>query len=284
MDKIHFLNTGHSDCIIIESDGHFAMVDAAEDNDYPADKPSLKLKGYEDVVVDYLLKNCKGEDGIVTLDFVMGTHAHSDHIGGFDTVILHPQIDVKKAYLKPYNEDFVNKYEVTRWDNKEVYEQMVSALNETNTPIVSSFDNETFALGNFKITFLNGTSKKRWRKFGENVNSVVALVEKCGTRVLLAGDMNYKAGDERRVASKVGKIDILKVGHHGYTGSTSTYLAKKLHPTYSIVTNRASAVNPDVRFKLKKIAKSEILATADLNGIIALIDDNGNITLKKDIM
>ena len=40
-DKIHFLDTGHSDCIILESDGRFAMIDAAEDSDFPADKPHL---------------------------------------------------------------------------------------------------------------------------------------------------------------------------------------------------------------------------------------------------
>ena len=36
------------------------------------------------------------ENGRVTLDFILGTHAHSDHIGGFDTVINHPDITVKK--------------------------------------------------------------------------------------------------------------------------------------------------------------------------------------------
>lgn len=88
MDAIHFLNTGHSDCIILESCGRFAMVDAGEDSDYPADMPWLKYKGYEDVVCNYLLKNCANAGGKVTLDFVVGTHAHSDHIGGFDTVII----------------------------------------------------------------------------------------------------------------------------------------------------------------------------------------------------
>ena len=38
-NAIHFLNTGSSDCIIIESNGHFAMVDAGEDTEYPANKP-----------------------------------------------------------------------------------------------------------------------------------------------------------------------------------------------------------------------------------------------------
>lgn len=284
MDKIHFLNTGHSDCIILESDGHFAMVDAAEDTEYPADKPNLNLPGYEEQVVEYLLKNCRGKDGKVTLDFVMGTHAHSDHIGGFDTVILHPEIKTLKAYLKPYNEEQINDYERTRWDNREVYEQMVSALNATDTPIVPEFDNEQFMLGNFKITFLNGALKHRNRKLGENVNSVVTLVEKGGARVLLAGDMNYKDGDERRVSDKVGKVDILKVGHHGYLGSTSFYLAKKLKPEYAIVPNKGIAIYPDVRFKLKYVAKAEIIATADVNGVIAEIGDNGEIKIRKDIM
>ena len=31
--KIHFLNTGHSDCIILESCGKIAMIDSAEDTD-----------------------------------------------------------------------------------------------------------------------------------------------------------------------------------------------------------------------------------------------------------
>lgn len=260
------------------------MVDAAEDNDYPADKPNLKLKGYEDVVVDYLLKNCRGNDGLVTLDFILGTHAHSDHIGGFDTVILHPQIDVKKAYLKSYNEEQINSYERTRWDNREVYEQMVSALNKTNTPIISNFDNESFSFGNFKITFLNGAPKERKRQFGENINSVVTLVEKSGAKILLAGDMNYKDGDERRITDKVGKIDLLKVGHHGYFESTSFYLAKKMKPKYAVVTNNSARIFPDVRFKLKYIAKSKIYATADVNGVIADIKDNGKIEIQKDIM
>ena len=123
-NSIHFLNTGNSDCIILESNGHFAMIDAAEDTEYPPDKPHLKLKGYEEVVCGYLLKNCADENDVVTLDFILGTHCHSDHIGGFDTVINHPNIIVKKAFLKPYHEETIFIMERKRWDNKEVYMQM----------------------------------------------------------------------------------------------------------------------------------------------------------------
>lgn len=280
---IHFLNVGHSDCIILESNGHFAMIDAAEDTDYPANKPNLKLPGYEDVVVDYLLKNCTNSDGQVVLDFVLGTHAHSDHIGGFDTVINHPNVTVNKAYLKPYKEDGIVAYEVQRWDNVEVYTQMKEALESKNVPIIESFDRETITLGEFKLTFFNGKYRLLDKKFGENVNSVVTLVEAYGNRALLAGDINYKCGDEKAISNEVGKVDLLKVGHHGYFFSTSVHWVKKLNPDIAVIPNTMIRVYPDVKFKLKHISKSKIYTTVESNGVKAIFND-GAIEIQENIM
>ena len=283
-NRIHFLNTGHSDCIILESNSHYAMIDAAEDTDFPPDKPWLNLKGYEQEVCNYLLQNCKDENGRVTLDFILGTHAHSDHIGGFDTVINHPDITVKKAFLKPYHQDDIFIMERKRWDNKEVYMQMKNALTDKNIPIVEEFDNYTFSLGDFRITLINGSYKKPLIKFGENVNSVSTLVEYKDKKALLVGDTNYKNGGENRLIKKVGKIDILKVGHHGYIGSTSFRFVKALMPKYAIVCNSKSRIFPDVMFKLKHISRSKILCTEDLNGIIADFTDDNDIEIKTNIM
>lgn len=280
--SIHFLNTGNSDCIILESNGHFAMIDAAEDTDYPADKPHLKLKGYEKEVCDYLLKNCTDGNGLVTLDFILGTHCHSDHIGGFDTVINHPNIIVKKAFLKPYHEENIFIMERKRWDNKEVYMQMKNALDKNNVTIVEDFDNLKMKLGEFDITFFNGSYKKSKLKFGENVNSVVTLVELNGLKALLTGDMNYKNGGEKLIADKVGKVDLLKVGHHGYIGSTSFGFVKKLKPEYAIICNSSSRVYPDVRFKLNYISKSKIYCTADCGGVKAVFKEK--ICISSNIM
>ena len=276
-NSIHFLNTGHSDCIIIESNGHFAMIDAAEDTEFPPDKPHLSLKGYEQEVCDYLIKNCSDENGIVTLDFVLGTHCHSDHIGGFDTVINHPQIKVKKAFLKPYHEENIFIVERKRWDNTEVYTQMKDALTTHNVPVIEDFDNYSFKLSDFNIKFFNGSYQKPSRELGENVNSVVTLVEYNGLKALLAGDMNYKIGGERLIAKQLGRVDLLKVGHHGYFGSTSLYFVKRLMPKYSGVCNERKRMYPDVVFKLKRIAKSQIICTADVNGVKAVFDNGINI-------
>lgn len=281
--RIHFLNTGHSDCIILESQGKIAMVDAGEDTDFPADKPNLNLPGYEKEVVDYLLKNFSDEKGKVNIEFVLGTHCHSDHIGGFDTVINHPDINVKTAYLKSYREEDIFIMERKRWDNTEVYDQMLAAIRANNVERIGAFDDLEITLGDFKIHFFNGAYRKRNRKLGENINSVVTLVSLGNIKAVLAGDLNYKDGDERKLADKIGKVDILKVGHHGYFGSTSFYWAKKLSPQYSIVCNRLRAVYPDVRYKLLKVAKSGIIATADCNGVITEISED-RITLVRDIM
>lgn len=264
---IHFLNTGSSDCIIIESNGHFAMVDAGEDSDYPANKPHLNYPGYEEEVCDYLVKNCASADGTVTLDFVVGTHAHSDHIGGFDTVINHPKINVKKAYLKPYSEKDIFIYERLSWDNTEVYEQMKNALIENDVEIVEDFDELKTTLGDFKVTFYNGKYKKRFVKYGENVNSVVTLLECNGFRSLLAGDLNNKDFDENRLAGKIGKVDILKVGHHGYPFSSSRKWLKTLSPKYSVVCNSEKKVYPHIKHRLVDEIGTKLFCTADLNGV-----------------
>ena len=281
--KIHFLNTGHSDCIILESYGKIAMIDSAEDTDFPKDKPHLNLKGYEDIVVKYLLDNFSDENGNINIEFVLGTHCHSDHIGGFDTVINHPNIFVKTAYLKPYNEQNICRFERVRWDNTEVYNQMFDAIKKNNVELVEEFDEIKTVLGDFNIEFFNGKNRKRKIKFGENVNSVGTLVTIGKSRAFLAGDINYKAGDEKRIADKIGNVDLLKVGHHGYLYSTSFYFVKKLMPKIAIFCNEMKGVYPDVKYKLKNISHSKLYATVNSNGIIACFDGE-NIIVKENIM
>ena len=281
--KIHFLNTGHSDCIILESYGKIAMIDSAEDTDFPKDKPHLNLKGYEDIVVKYLLDKFSDENGNVNIEFVLGTHCHSDHIGGFDTVINHPNIFVKTAYLKPYNEQNICRFERVRWDNTEVYNQMLDAIKKNNVELVEEFDEIKTVLGDFNIEFFNGKNRERKIKFGENVNSVGTLVTIGKSRAFLAGDINYKAGDEKRIADKIGNVDLLKVGHHGYLYSTSFYFVKKLMPKIAIFCNEMKGVYPDVKYKLKNISHSKLYATMNSNGIIACFDGE-NIVVKENIM
>ena len=277
-DRIHFLKTGCSDAIILESEGRFAMVDAGEDSDNPRGFSGLELPGYEQEVLGYLKQNCADENGKVHLDFVLGTHAHSDHIGGFDTILLDPDVTVGRAYLKAYDSSRINGHEVTDWDNQEVYDQMVAALHARNVPLIQSPDLVTFAFGRFAVTLINAVDPETDGKVGENDNSFGVLLEKNGTKIFLAGDMDDISGDETRLAPEIGKVDLLKVGHHGYGGSSTEGFISTLKPETFVVTNNRYGPSHDTLTRIIKICLHDrIYLTGCENGVLAVIGDHGKI-------
>lgn len=282
-DKIHFLSTGSSDAILLESDGKFALIDCAEDTDNPRGFKELEYEGFEDKVLEYLRENASDNNGNIILDFVLGTHSHSDHIGGFDTIISAPDVIVNRAYLKEYKENQINDMEINEWDNREVYDQMVNALNDKGVTIISQMDSTPFSLGNFTITLFNTTDNNFSGKVGENDNSLGILVEKNGTKIFLSGDINNVSGDEERLAPEIGKIDLLKVGHHSYSHSTTSNWLKTLNPKVCIVTNNYESIDHNTIRRITRISKSAVLITGKENGIIAVIGDNGKIDYYNNI-
>lgn len=278
-DRIHFLNVESGDAILLESDGHFAMVDAGEDSDNPRGFDWLSFSGHEKEVLAYLKKHAADINGKVHLDFVLGTHAHSDHIGGFDTIILDPDVTVDRAYLKEYDSSKIRDYEIEQWDNQEVFDQMVGALRARNVPIVFNPDGTPFTFGNFTITLFNTDDPENPDKVGENDRSLGVLLEKDGTRVFLAGDMDDSTGDETRLAPEIGEVDLLKLGHHGYNGSSTEGFIETLRPKACVVTNGRDL---DLREKLAMIIKTcghkRIYVTGNEKGVLAVIGSNGSVT------
>ena len=283
-DKIHFLKTGTSDAILLESNGHFAMVDAGEDTDNVRNFEWLELEGYEKEVVAYLKAHAADENGKVHLDFVLGTHAHSDHIGGFDTVILDPDITVDRAYLKEYDSSKIKEYEIEQWDNQEVYDQMVDALRERNVLIVSNPDGTPFSFGNFTVTLFNTYDPETDERVGENDRSLGVLLEKNGTRVFLSGDMDNYTGDEERLAPEIGKVDLLKLGHHGYSGSSTSAFIRTLMPEACVITNYKGNFDRKNVANIVRICRhNRFYVTGAENGVLAVVGDNGNISYYGDI-
>ena len=118
---------------------------------------------------------------------------------------------------------------------------------------------------------------------GENSESVGVKVSKGKKSAFLAADITGPSGVEDLVIDKIGDVDLLKIGHHGYYGSSSMKFLKALKPEIAIVTNYLGKVYPNVKWNLVMVAKCPFFATYDNNGIIAAFTDSDEIKLTNQI-
>ena len=127
--RIHVLPFDHMDAIIVECDGHFGVVDSAEDSEapdgsdfrYPVRPGTTFGQGKEDEVIAYMRKIGVTQDN---LDFYIGTHPHSDHIGSASQIIhaFHP----KTIYTPVYDDSYITDSSAL-WDNRFVYDRLIAA-------------------------------------------------------------------------------------------------------------------------------------------------------------
>lgn len=223
-NTIHFISTGSSDAMLIESNGIYGLIDSS--NPYnDGTQQSISTKAYTvEHVKEYL-----DSLGIKYLDFVLATHSHSDHIGGM--------VEIAKKYMTNRTTYFYRKYSGASdnqptWDNEGYYKRAISAVQKTNASMVELTNKTpTYKFGNFSLTFLNTDSDA---KKAENYNAIGTLVKLGKTKVFLSSDIEKE--DANKISSSIGQVDVLKLNHHGYSGAPFEYLFV-LKPKYIVVTN-----------------------------------------------
>lgn len=281
-DRIHFLNTANSDCIILESNGKFALIDSGEGNENPRRK--TEYKGYRDEVISYIKKIASDKTGAVNFEFVLGTHIHYDHAGNFEAIFKDEKITAQKAYFKEFNEQVATEMETGAWGNKETYEKIIKILADRDIPVVSNLPDTEFSFGDFTLRFINTVTPEEVYEKGENASSVGVIVKKGEKTAFLGADFTKDSGLEQIYADDIGNVDLLKIGHHGYYGSSSKAFLKVLEPEITIVTNHLGKIYPNVKWNLTMVAKAPTFSTAHRNGIIATFTDDNQIILTQDIM
>ena len=232
-NKIHFINVqeGGSDAIILESNGHFAMVDTGEDYDFPdgSDSRYPWRQGinttYKHVLTDRVFRRLK-ELGVQKLDFILVTHTHSDHIGNADELLSTYPVD--RVYLKKYSDNRITKPK-RLWDNLYGYDKVLQTAAEKGVSVIQNITqgDAHFQFGDMDIQLYNyeneydenGNLKPVW---DDNSNSLISVVKVNGKKIYLGGDLDNVHGAEDKYGSLIGKVDLMKFNHHLDTKNSNT--------------------------------------------------------------
>ena len=198
---VSFLDVGQGDATLLSCNGENMLIDAGEND-----------QGTR--VQNYLQKQ-----GVESLKYVVGTHPHSDHIGGLDVVIT--KFDVENVILPKKDTD-------TR-----TYDDVIqSMIYKDITPIYPEIG-DTFSLGSAEITILAPGD----HNYRENLNdySIALLVENGEDTFLFTGDAEEEA--EYNIIKEGYDIsaDVYQVGHHGSRTSSSEEFLDSVNPECAVI-------------------------------------------------
>ncbi len=246
--QLTFVDVGQGDAVFIRTrDGETWLID-----------------GGEDAVFDDGLLPFLNSQGVDKLDFAVATHYHSDHTGGIFQLLKSGKI--KTLLLPDYTPD--SKAKTGLLKNAEA--QGTAVLDISSGDVLDTRDND------LQLLVLH-PQKGGFSADNENSNSLVIQLDYLGTSALLTGDLEEDA-EEVLMRRYDLEADILKLGHHGSSTSTSKDFLAEVNPTYGIISagkdNRYGHPHFEV---LDRLSDEDVMTyRTDLDGDITfVIDENG---------
>lgn len=189
--QVHFIDVGQGDSILLQQAEEAMLIDAGGND-----------KG--DYVVDY----CE-RAGVHELKYVVGTHAHEDHIGGLDDVIR--DLEVDNILITPSDYPSVT------------YEEVLNAVEERHVQEIIPKAGDTFRLGEAEI-LVTAPNRQDYRE--ENNRSIILKITYGEISYLFCGDAEIESEYDMTENGLDITADVIKIGHHGSDTSTSQMLLK----------------------------------------------------------
>lgn len=246
---VHYIDVGQGDCILIQVNNKNLLIDSG---------PSSSRKD----LLDYLEKL-----NIKKFDYIIATHPHEDHIGNMDTII------------KRYN--IGSFYSPKVVSSSTTFENMISALVDKNLKInVLKKGFKGIDLGeNTEIEVFSPVENL----FSDNLNdySPIIKITFFNNSFLFTGDAEIST--EETVLSQNNNLncDILKVGHHGSSTSTSLDFLTSVNPSVAIISvgkNNSYGHPTSETLSLLNYFNIRTIRT-DINGTIIATSDGKNISI-----
>ncbi len=246
--RVNYIDVGQGDSIFIQLPNKETMlIDAGEA--FEADN-----------VINYL-----NNLGIKKIDYAVGTHPHTDHIGGLEEVIN--TFDIGSIYMPRAS------------STSKTYEDLLTTISNKGLKIKTAksgvvvLDDD-----NLKLEFIAPNSDS----YSElNNYSAVLKLTYLDNTFLFMGDAETLSEDE--ITYDVD-ADVIKVGHHGSDSSSGIEFVKQVSPEYAIImVGEGNSYNHPYQSIIDRYESvgAKVLRT-DLDGNIVCDSDGVDVTCKGD--
>lgn len=247
--KVHFIDVGQADSILVQApNGKNMLIDAGETKD--------------NAVMNYL----KGL-GISKLDAVVATHPHSDHISEMADIIS--SFDIGNFYMPKVSH------------TTQTFADMANALKNKGIKATEAVAGNWIGLDENLGCDIVAPNSSNYE--GLNNWSAVIHLSYGNTSFLFTGDAEALSEEEILNNGLDIKSDVLKVGHHGSSTSTSSDFLKAVNPKYAVISygedNDYGHPHSETVEKLNNI-KTYKTAT---DGNIVFTSDGKNITVETNV-
>lgn len=250
---VHFINVGQADCELIDAPGKTVLIDAGD-------------VGGADALISYL----HAQD-VQTIDYLIATHPHADHIGNMDEIVN--EFDIGHVIF--------SEIPASLTPTSKVYERLLDAITQKGLKITKASPGAQYDLGGGAVMTILGPLRQDPADLNEN--SVVCRLDYGSTSFLFTGDAS-KASEDDLIETYGGALqaDVLKLGHHGSDTASQEEWLEFVRPRIAIASvgydNSYGHPSPEV---IQRLETFEIpLYRTDRDGTIVVSSDGQQLELQ----